>query len=89
MVVRTRTFGTQSVYRESETQTEPYAPEYRVPDGVTPEVLNIVQICTSKGLPVTEAEVSTIERMRQKKFVLFISIYRFQIVRSQTSSAYR
>ena len=40
----TRTVGTQSMYRESETQTNPYTPEYVVRPGSAPEVLRLATL---------------------------------------------
>merc|ERR1719446_1096596 len=65
---KTKTVGTQSVYRESETQTNPYSPDYYVkfPNQV-PEVLTLTHLTYGAGLPATEAELAIIERTRQKR----------------------
>ena len=63
----TREIGTQSVFRESETQTEPYTPDYVVRPGDEPEVLSLATLQYGAGLPAGQAEVEMIERARQKK----------------------
>lgn len=64
---RTKTVGTQSMYRESEAQTDPYSPEYYVVPNQSPEVLQLMHLCYGAGLPATEAEIKAIERTRQKR----------------------
>merc|ERR1719181_1026176 len=64
---RTKTVGTQSVYRESETQTNPYSPEYFILPNQVPEVLTLTHLTYGAGLPATEAELAIIERTRQKR----------------------
>lgn len=59
--------GCQSDYRESETQTNPYTPEYLVPAGTDPEVLSLATMVHGAGLPAGLKEVKIIERMRQKR----------------------
>lgn len=39
--IRNRTVGVQTDYRESETQTDPYTPAYRVLPGSNPEILTL------------------------------------------------
>lgn len=63
----TKTVGTQSVYRESEAQTDPFSPEYRVAPNQVPEVLALTHMTWGHGLPATEAELKIIERTRQKR----------------------
>lgn len=63
----TKTVGTQSVYRESEAQTDPFSPEYMIADGQVPEVLTLTHLAYGAGLPATEAELLIIERTRQKR----------------------
>ena len=63
----TKTVGTQSVYRESEAQTDPFSPEYMIADGQVPEVLRLTHLAYGAGLPATEAELLIIERTRQKR----------------------
>merc|ERR1719443_1002914 len=64
---RTKTVGTQSVYRESETQTNPYSPDYFIVPNQVPEVLTLTHLTYGAGLPATEAELAIIERTRQKR----------------------
>ena len=52
----TKHAGTQTKYRESEAQTEPYAPQYRVPtDREEPELLML------KGLTMGKYDVYTMK----------------------------
>eukprot|EP00416_Gambierdiscus_australes_P040053 CAMPEP_0171104936 /NCGR_PEP_ID=MMETSP0766_2-20121228/61627_1 /TAXON_ID=439317 /ORGANISM="Gambierdiscus australes, Strain CAWD 149" /LENGTH=703 /DNA_ID=CAMNT_0011565655 /DNA_START=84 /DNA_END=2195 /DNA_ORIENTATION=+ len=62
-----KTVGTQSVYRESEAQTDPYSPEYYIAPNQVPEVLALTHLAYGQGLPATEAELKIIERTRQKR----------------------
>jgi hypothetical protein len=64
---KSKTVGTQSVYRESEAQTNPYSPDYFIVPGQVPEVLTLTHLTSSAGLPATEAELAMIERTRQKR----------------------
>ena len=41
----TRTISIQTDYRDSETQTDPYSPEYVVQPGSMPELLTIASLC--------------------------------------------
>lgn len=61
----TKTVATQSVYRESEAQTDPYSPDYQISSQV-PEVLQLTHLTYGAGLPASEAELQIIERTRQK-----------------------
>lgn len=67
MESRTKTVGTQSVYRESEAQTVPYSPDYYIVPNQVPEVLTLTHLTYGAGLPATEAELAIIERTRQKR----------------------
>ncbi|KAJ8255455.1 hypothetical protein GJAV_G00205060 [Gymnothorax javanicus] len=62
-----RTVHTQTDYRDSEAQTDPYSPEYVVRPGSSPELLTLVTLMWNRGLPVGLAELEMIERMRLKK----------------------
>jgi len=62
-----RTVGTQSDYRESDTQTDPWTPEYIVRPGSAPEVLTLATLAYGHGLPAGLAEVEMIERARAKR----------------------
>merc|ERR1719343_74134 len=64
---KTKTVGTQSVYRESEVQTDPYSPDYYLGPNQVPEVLTLTHLTYGAGLPATEAELKIIERTRQKR----------------------
>jgi len=64
---RTRTVGTQSMYRESDTQTDPFTPEYVVRPGSAPEVLRLATLAYGQGLPAGLNEVIMIERARAKR----------------------
>jgi len=64
---KSKTVGTQSVYRESEAQTDPYSPDYFIVPNQVPEVLTLTHLTYGLGLPATEAELSIIERTRQKR----------------------
>jgi hypothetical protein len=62
-----RTIGTQTDYRDQETQTEPYSPEYKVVPGEAPEILTLAALKHGRGLPAGVAEVEMIERARDKR----------------------
>jgi len=64
---KTKTVGTQSVYRESEVQTDPYSPDYFIVPNQVPEVLTLTHLTYGAGLPATEAELAIIERTRQRR----------------------
>lgn len=62
------TVGVQTDYRESETQTDPYSPEYVIESGSTPsELFTLAALTWGQGLPVGLAEVEMIERARAKR----------------------
>ncbi|XP_071958133.1 cilia- and flagella-associated protein 91-like isoform X2 [Antedon mediterranea] len=63
----TRTVEIQTDYRESETQTDPYTPEYVVRPGSQPELLTLATLSHGHGLPAGLAEVEMIERARAKR----------------------
>jgi len=64
----TKTIGTQSMYREGETQTDPYTPDYiTTPGQDDPEILDLVHLTYGKGLPATLEEVNLVHRMREKR----------------------
>uniref|UniRef100_UPI00398F77A6 cilia- and flagella-associated protein 91 isoform X2 n=1 Tax=Pristiophorus japonicus TaxID=55135 RepID=UPI00398F77A6 len=65
--VHRRTVGVQTDYRDSETQTEPYSPEYVVQPGSAPELLILAALKFGRGLPAGLAEVEMIERARAKR----------------------
>ncbi|XP_036602131.1 cilia- and flagella-associated protein 91 [Trichosurus vulpecula] len=61
------TQGTQTDYRDSETQTDPYTPEYIVCQDTIPEILTLATLTWGRGLPAGLAEVEMIERAREKR----------------------
>jgi len=63
----TKTITTQTDYRESEAQTDPYSPEYVVRPGSQPELLTLATLAYERGLPAGLAEVEMIERARAKR----------------------
>ncbi|XP_039539069.1 cilia- and flagella-associated protein 91 isoform X2 [Pimephales promelas] len=63
-----RSVGVQTDYRESETQTDPYSPDYVVrPGTASPELLTLATLTWGCGLPAGLAEVEMIERARMKR----------------------
>jgi hypothetical protein len=68
VVELTRTRGTQSEYRESDTQTDPYTPDYITsPEEAEPEILGLAHLTYGAGLPASMDELTLIQRMREKK----------------------
>lgn len=63
----TRTVMVQTDYRDSETQTDPYSPEYVIQPGTQPELLTLATLAYGHGLPAGLAEVEMIERARAKR----------------------
>ncbi|CAL9685616.1 unnamed protein product [Knipowitschia caucasica] len=62
------TVAVQTDYRESETQTDPYSPEYTIQPGTTPsELLTLAVLTWGHGLPAGLAEVKMIEHVRAKR----------------------
>lgn len=65
---RTRTIAIQTVFRESEAQTDPYTPDYITkPDEPEPEILALAHLKWGQGLPASQAEINAIHKMRDKK----------------------
>uniref|UniRef100_A0A7S3S7V1 Cilia- and flagella-associated protein 91 n=1 Tax=Emiliania huxleyi TaxID=2903 RepID=A0A7S3S7V1_EMIHU len=63
-----REMATQSDYRESEAQTDPFSPEYSLPPGEAPELLALAGLTHVNGqLPATLQTVEAIERARAKR----------------------
>ncbi|XP_052420496.1 cilia- and flagella-associated protein 91 [Carassius gibelio] len=63
-----RSVGVQTDYRESETQTDPFTPDYAVRPGTAPpELLTLATLTWGRGLPAGLAEVEMIERARLKR----------------------
>ncbi|KAL6050352.1 hypothetical protein STEG23_011177, partial [Scotinomys teguina] len=61
------TVGTQTDYRDSDVQTDPYSPEYVVCQDTIPELLTLASLTWGRGLPAGQAEVEMIERAREKR----------------------
>ncbi|VUZ55803.1 unnamed protein product, partial [Hymenolepis diminuta] len=59
--------GTQTLYRDSETQTIPYSPEYTIPVGTNPRILHLVHLKYGNGLPVGLKELDKFERDEQRR----------------------
>jgi hypothetical protein len=57
------------LHRESEAQTDPYSPDYVLPQGSSaqPELLALATLSYGQGLPAGMAEIEMIERARAKK----------------------
>ncbi|XP_076280222.1 cilia- and flagella-associated protein 91 [Lasioglossum baleicum] len=64
---RHRNIGTQTDYRDSDTQTVPWEPPYRIKEGHDPEILTIAHLTWNQGLPPGAHELEVINRMRMKK----------------------
>jgi len=64
---RTKTTEVQTIFRESEAQTDPFSPEYSVDPQNIPEVLNIAHYKFGSGLPASMIEMDLIEKMREYK----------------------
>lgn len=63
----TRSVGVQTKFRESQTQTDPYTPDYTVRPGAEPEILTLATLSHGVGLPAGLAEIEMIERAREKR----------------------
>ncbi|XP_006623172.1 cilia- and flagella-associated protein 91-like isoform X2 [Apis dorsata] len=59
--------GTQTDYRDSEAQTIPWEPSYRIKLGHNPEVLSIVHLTWNHGLQIGNHELEIINRIRKKR----------------------
>lgn len=68
---KTRDSCIQTDYREQETQTNPYTPNYYVPDGLSadPEILALQGLTWGNGLPAGIEEVELIQRLRRRREV--------------------
>ena len=64
---KTKTAEVQTIFRESEAQTNPYTPDYIIDKENVPEVLSIANLRFGKGLPASMAEMELIEQMREKR----------------------
>ncbi|XP_015188803.1 PREDICTED: protein MAATS1-like [Polistes dominula] len=59
--------GTQTDYRESETQTIPWEPPYKIHPGHNPEVLTVAHLTWGHGLPAGMHETDIINRTKMKR----------------------
>ncbi|CAL7946254.1 unnamed protein product [Xylocopa violacea] len=59
--------GTQTDYRDSESQTVPWEPPYKIKSGYKPEVLSIAHLTWNHGLQIGLHELEVINRMRRKR----------------------
>ena len=64
---KTKTAEVQTMFRESEAQTNPYTPDYIIDKENVPEVLSIANLRFNKGLPASMVEMELIEQMREKR----------------------
>jgi len=63
-----KTVEVQTMFRESEAQTNPYTPDYIIAEGHDPEVLLIKHMNYTDGtLPLGKKEVEMVEHARRKK----------------------
>ncbi|XP_070516123.1 cilia- and flagella-associated protein 91 [Cardiocondyla obscurior] len=58
---------TQTDYRDSEAQTDPWEPPCKIIPGHNPEVLTLTNLTWEHGLPAGNHEVHVINRMRMKR----------------------
>lgn len=65
------TVGAQTVQRENEAQTDPYSPDYFIPEGAPkPEVLGLQSLTyRNGGLPADKEGVELIQRLRRRREV--------------------
>ncbi|KAF4047442.1 Cilia- and flagella-associated protein 91 [Phytophthora infestans] len=67
----TRSVSIQTIYRDSEAQTDPYTPDYTIQKtatGIPPEIEALVGLKYARGqLPIGHAELELIERNRNKR----------------------
>jgi hypothetical protein len=59
----------QTMFRESDCQTDPYTPDYFVEEGQQPEVLAIMELRYGDGLPAGLGEVEMIDRVQRRKLI--------------------
>ncbi|OQR84847.1 hypothetical protein ACHHYP_12628 [Achlya hypogyna] len=63
----TRSVAVQTMYRDSEAQTNPYTPDYTIKVGTAPEIATLANLTFANGLPAGMAEIELIERNRKKR----------------------
>ena len=66
---KTKQVGMQTVFRDGEAQTDPYTPNFVIPEGTNPEILLLENLSSSQGLPLGEKEIRMIEHARKKRHV--------------------
>jgi len=59
----------QTAYRESEAQTQPYTPNYYVPEGEDPDVLMLKDLTFENGLPLGKKDLRMIELAKAKRLL--------------------
>ncbi|CAJ1033738.1 Cilia- and flagella-associated protein 91, putative [Leishmania lindenbergi] len=61
----------QTMYRDNEAQTDPYSPDYFIPEGApTPEILGLQSLTyQNRGLPAGMEGVQLIQRLRRRRDV--------------------
>ena len=65
-----RTIQTQTDYRESEAQTDPYSPDWVLSDtnaNEAPEIVTLMSLTYGAGLPAGPIEIELIERARARR----------------------
>lgn len=67
---KTRDVLIQTDYRDNETQTNPYTPNYYIPDNIPdPEILALKGLTFGDGLPAGMEEMALISRLRRRRHV--------------------
>ena len=66
---RTRDVVCQTDFRENDTQTDPYTPDYYTEDGAHPQVLALMELKYGAGLPAGLAEIEMIDRVKRRGHV--------------------
>ncbi|KAK0098321.1 hypothetical protein PV326_009515 [Microctonus aethiopoides] len=67
-IVKNQSKGTQTDYRENETQTIPWEPPYRLQKNIDrPEVLDVNNLRWNDGLPLGINEINIVKKMRMKR----------------------
>jgi len=64
---KTKDVEIQTMFRESEAQTDPYTPDYQILEGDKPEILKLAHLKYGAGLPASLDELVWIEKMREKQ----------------------
>lgn len=61
------TVSCQTTYRDSETQTDPYSPPYKLNSDAQPELIKLSFMVWGAGLPPGQLEMETVLRMRNRE----------------------